>query len=68
MKQKEQNTLEELKEGIQIPIGKIRNYYGGISIMKTDDKYYWGIQDWDDNYEWHEISQELYTILLKEQG
>ena len=36
--------------------------------MKTDDKYYWGIQDWDDNYEWHEISQELYTILLKEQG
>lgn len=45
-------------------IGNIGNYYGGLQVKEENDKYYWGIENWD-GIEWEEISKHLYTQLLK---
>ena len=47
-------------------IGTIGNYYGGLSIKEEDDKYYWGIEDWDGTY-WVEIPKYLYDTLVQYQ-
>lgn len=45
-------------------IGKICNYYGELSVKEEDGKFFWSIENWD-GHEWHEISKELYALLLK---
>jgi len=45
-------------------IGDIGNYYGRLSVMKSDDKYYWGIEDWGGT-EWEEIPKSLYLALIE---
>ena len=44
-------------------IGSISNYYGGLSIKQEGDKYFWGIMDWNDDYEWEEIPKYLFDAL-----
>lgn len=45
-------------------IGEIGNYYGGLHVKKEEDKYYWGIEDWDGTH-WKEITKKLYDSLVK---
>lgn len=47
-------------------IGNIGNYYGGLVVKEENDKYYWGIEDWDGTY-WDEIPKYLYDALLNYQ-
>lgn len=44
-------------------IGTIGNHYGGLSVMKDTDKFYWGIENWN-GIEWQEITEELYNSLV----
>jgi hypothetical protein len=44
-------------------IGNIGNYYGGLYIKESNDKYYWSIED-HDGFRWEQISHSLYTALL----
>ena len=42
----------------------ISNYYGVLSIMEYEDKYYWGITDYNsDEIKWKEIAKELFEAL-----
>jgi hypothetical protein len=45
-------------------VGSIGNYYGGLAVKKEGDQFYWGIMDWDDDYEWQEIPESLYRELI----
>lgn len=47
-------------------IGTIGNYYGGLAVKEENDKYYWGIEDWDGTY-FEEIPEYLYDALLQYQ-
>ena len=55
-------------ENKHIDIGSIGNYYGCLSVMQKEDKYYWIIENYDtdlDNLDdWEEISKELYDLLI----
>ena len=42
--------------------GNIGNYYGGLNIAISDDKYYWGIENWDGT-EWEEIPKYLFDAI-----
>ena len=42
--------------------GNIGNYYGGLSIAVSGDKYYWGIENWDGT-EWEEIPKYLFDAI-----
>ena len=44
-------------------IGTIKNFYGGLLVMKEEGKFYWGIGDWNKT-EWEEITEELYNSLI----
>ena len=44
-------------------IGTIKNFYGGLLVMKEEGKFYWGIGDWNKT-EWEEITEELYNSLM----
>lgn len=48
-----------------INIGNIGNYYGGLAVKESDGKYFWGIMDYDDEYNWEEIPETLYIELVK---
>jgi hypothetical protein len=52
----------------RIDIGEIANYYGGLSVIQKEDKYYWIIENYDTDFdnlsEWEEISKELYDSLI----
>ena len=48
----------------QAEIGEIGNYYGGIRIMKHDDKYYWLIENYDTNYDNLSDSSEIDKTLF----
>lgn len=43
----------------------LSNYYGCVTIKKSKGKYYWSLEDYS-GIDWHEISKELYELLLKE--
>ena len=50
---------------VEINIGNIGNYYGGLRVKQGGDKkYYWGIADWDTT-RWHEIPKPLFTSLVR---
>lgn len=42
------------------------NYYGNVQIRQKNKKYYWSLEDYSGT-DWHEISKELYELILKEQ-
>jgi len=48
---------------MQTQIGTIGNYYGNLSVMKEEDKFYWGIMNWN-GIDWEEITEELYNNLI----
>lgn len=58
--------LQEFDENGQY-IGNIGNYYGGLKILKYNEKYYWDITGYggDDP---QEITEDLYNELLKFQN
>ena len=45
-------------------IGGIGNYYGGLSVLMAEGKYYWGIENHDGIY-WEEIPRYLFDALNK---
>lgn len=53
-------------------IGAIGNYYGGLYIGTSNNKYYWLIENYDTDLtnpeEWDEISEELYNLLLTQES
>lgn len=44
-------------------IGKIGNYYGGLSVKESDGKFYWSIEDYSGEI-WEEIPESLYRELI----
>tara|TARA_R110002020_G_scaffold475890_1_gene713745 strand:- start:18544 stop:18675 length:132 start_codon:yes stop_codon:yes gene_type:complete len=42
--------MSELKEENNRDIGGIGNYYGGLSVNKQGEKFYWGIENYDGTY------------------
>lgn len=46
-------------------IGGIGNSYGALTVKIEDGKYYWGIEDYDGDYGWEEITESLYNELVK---
>lgn len=49
---------------MNIKFNEVCNYYGVLEIKEENDKYYWGIENWDD-MDWSEIPKYLYEALLK---
>ena len=48
----------------QREVGGICNYYGGLNIGECEGRFYWSIEDWNDDY-WEEIPESLYRELIK---
>ena len=52
----------------------IGNTYGGFWVAEHEDKFYWGIEDYEDDFEsdvfdkkrWDEIAEKLYRLILEE--
>ena len=58
---------------MRIEIKDIGNLYGGLSIMKNKNKYYWIIEScYKTNFkniqEWEEIPKALFYELLKQKA
>ena len=49
---------------IMYEVGDIRNYYGGLLIKKSGNKYYWKIED-PYSLEWEEIPESLHRELMR---
>jgi len=53
----------------KIRIKGIGNYYGGLNVIEVAGKYYFIIENYDTDFEeldeWQEISESLYSELLK---
>jgi hypothetical protein len=45
-------------------IGDIGNYYGGLSVKKEDDKFYWSIENCGGERNWYGIPEYLYITLV----
>jgi len=45
-------------------IGLIGNYYGGLEVKQEENKFFWGIDNFDGCY-FEEIPQYLYIALIK---
>ena len=45
-------------------IGDIDNYHGGLLIKSENNKFYWGIEDWDGTA-WEQIPESLFDALNK---
>ena len=46
------------------------NYYGGLNLLKHENKYYWCIENHDTDFEnleeWNEITEKLYNTIKEE--
>jgi len=49
---------------MNIQIGTISNYYGGLYIKEEKGLFYWGIEDWC-GIQYQEIPKTLYNALLE---
>ncbi|NEK84033.1 MAG: hypothetical protein G3W58_22865 [Pantoea ananatis] len=52
------------REDRPVSIGGIGNYYGCLSVKKSDGKYWWSIENYD-GHNWEEIDKSLYDELMK---
>ena len=52
-----------MKNKTEQVIGKIGNYYGGLTVKNENEKYYWSICDYNGE-DWEEIPEYLYLALL----
>ena len=43
-------------------VGNCSNYYGGIYIKDEDDKYYWGVLNYD-GIKWEKIPHVVWSVL-----
>lgn len=43
-------------------VGRVGNYYGHLSVKKTDGRFYWGIEDCTGT-DWQEIPEPLFREL-----
>jgi hypothetical protein len=48
---------------METSIGTIGNYYGGLSVKKEGEKYFWGIENYDGT-KWEEIPKKMYDRLI----
>lgn len=48
-------------------IGDIGNYYGKLSVVKHESKYFWSIENYD-GQDWQEITEKLYNTLIEFEG
>ena len=59
--------IENKKESVNNLNG---NYYGSLSLLKHENKYYWCIEDYDTDFEnldeWNEITEKLYNTIKEE--
>ena len=57
-------TKKDIKTGIiESPVG---NYYGTAHVYKENGKFYFHVEDWDDNPNGVEVSKEFYNAFKKE--
>ncbi len=47
-----------------IEIGCIGNYYGGLHVKRSGDKFLWSIENYT-GHDWEEIPESLYKELVK---
>jgi len=47
-------------------VGGIGNYHGGLAVRVENDRFYWGIKNWDGTF-WEEIPESLFSELNKYQ-
>lgn len=59
-----QNKMNDLFEPNAIRIGNVSNNYGGVSVSKEGDCYFWALEEWNGNYIPEEITKELYDALI----
>jgi len=59
-----QNKMNDLFEPNAIRIGNVSNNYGGISVSKEGDCYFWALEEWNGNYIPEEITKKLYDALI----
>jgi|Laugrefa1bdmlbdn_1035148.scaffolds.fasta_scaffold174338_2 hypothetical protein len=43
-------------------VGNIGNYYGGLMMLESEGKYFWGIENWNGT-DWEEIPFCVYISL-----
>lgn len=48
---------------METKIGDIGNYYGSLSVMAEDGKFFWSIENYDGHC-WDEITPRLYRALM----
>ena len=61
-KQAMNEKLNENIDKVAYDIGNIGNYYGGLRIAELDNKYYWGIENYNGTF-YEEIEETLYREL-----
>ena len=52
-------------EYVEVGVGNIGNYYGGLNVKYDNGKYFWCIDDYCDDLDWEEIPKYLYDALIK---
>ena len=57
-------NISDAKDGDEIEVGGICNYYGGLLIMRSKGRFYWAIEDYS-NTEFEEIPKSLFNELFK---
>lgn len=45
-------------------VGGISNFYGGLNILKSHDKYYWGIECSDGTIDYKGIPKKFYDEIV----
>ncbi len=60
------NLSREVENNSKI-IGEIGNYYGKLSVVKHESKYFWSIENYDGQC-WQEITEKLYNTLIEFEG
>ena len=58
-----EHKISRLYQVNQTPIGGVSNYYGGLSVAKVEDSYFWAIENYD-GFSPEEITKELYDALI----